>query len=95
MFFQDNFIVGRFKPQVDLVLESKFVGKVHSEIINRDENFFIEDINSQNGTFINGLRIDSNKEYKIKNRDKILFADNEYVFFEKESEVKDMEVVCQ
>ena len=84
---KDNFIIGRSKPQVDYVLHSKFVGKVHSEIINREDNYFIKDINSRNGTFVNSLRIDSNKEYEIKNGDKIVFADIEYEFFNKKTEV--------
>lgn len=77
---KNNFLIGRFKPQVDFLLQSKFVSKVHSEIINREGNYFIKDINSQNGTFINTLRIDSNKEYEIENGDKIAFADSEYLF---------------
>ena len=93
--FEDSFIIGRFKPQVDLVLESRFVSKVHSEIIFRDENYYIKDINSQNGTFINSLRIDSNKEYKIKNGDKIVFADSEFIFFDKDAKRIEAEVLCQ
>jgi pSer/pThr/pTyr-binding forkhead associated (FHA) protein len=85
--FKNSFIIGRSKPQVDFALQSKFVGKVHSEIINREDNYFIKDINSHNGTFVNNLRIDSNKEYEIRDGDKLVFADSEYAFFNEKIDV--------
>ena len=81
---KESFLIGRFKPQVDFVIESKFIGKVHSEIIYKEEGYFIKDINSQNGTFINNRKIDSNKEYKLTDGDKISFADSEFDFFDEE-----------
>jgi len=40
----------------------------------------VKDLNSKNGTFVNGVRIAANTEYEIKNNDKITFANSEYVF---------------
>lgn len=75
-----SFIIGRLKSQVDYISQNNAVGKVHAEIISRDGRYFVKDLNSKNGTFVNGVRIAANTEYEIKNNDKITFANSEYVF---------------
>jgi len=65
---------------VDYISQNNAVGKVHAEIISRDGRYFVKDLNSKNGTFVNGVRIAANTEYEIKNNDKITFANSEYVF---------------
>ncbi len=77
-----SFVIGRLKDQVDFVSKNNAVGKVHAEIIIRDGLFYIKDLNSRNGTYINGERINSNTEYRIKNQDKITLANCEYIFYE-------------
>lgn len=75
-----SFIIGRLEEQVDYVHSNNAIGKVHAEIISRDGCFYLKDLNSKNGTYINGKRIDSNKEYELKNNDKLTLANSEFVF---------------
>jgi len=75
-----SFIIGRLDEQVDYVHSNNAIGKVHAEIITRVGCYYLKDLNSKNGTYINGKRIDSNKEYEIKNNDKITLANSEFVF---------------
>lgn len=75
-----NFIIGRLKSQVDYISQNNAVGKVHAEIISKDGRYFVKDLNSRNGTFVNGTRLAANTECEIKNNDKITFANSEYVF---------------
>lgn len=75
-----SFMIGRLKSQVDYVSQNNAVGKVHAEIINRNGMNYIKDLNSRNGTYINGERIVSNVEYTIKNSDRVAFANSEYTF---------------
>jgi len=75
-----EFIIGRFKDSVDYCVESCAVGKVHAAIITRGNEYFIKDINSKNGTFLNNIRLESNREYSIKNNDRITFANRDYLF---------------
>lgn len=79
-----SFIIGRLKNQVDYVSRNNAVGKVHAEIINRDDEHYLKDLNSRNGTYINGERIVSNVEYVIKNNDRIAFANSEYKYMRTE-----------
>ena len=75
-----SFFIGRLSEQVDYVSSNNAIGKVHAEIISRNGSYYIKDMNSRNGTFINGERIDSNQEYEIKNDDKIMLANSEFTF---------------
>ncbi|NLL06545.1 MAG: FHA domain-containing protein [Clostridiaceae bacterium] len=75
-----SFIIGRLEGQVDYVHSNNAIGKVHAEIITREGHYYLKDINSKNGTYINGKRIDSNIEYEIQNNDKITLANSEFLF---------------
>jgi hypothetical protein len=75
-----SFVIGRIKSQSDYVSFNAAVGKLHAEIINKDSTYYIKDLNSRNGTFINGERIVSNVEHSIQNNDRIAFANSEYKF---------------
>lgn len=75
-----DFVIGRLGGQVDHILLSNAVGKVHAQILSADGAYFIKDLNSRNGTYVNDLRIESNKEYEIRNNDKIALANMEYIF---------------
>ncbi|HOV25946.1 MAG TPA: FHA domain-containing protein [Pseudobacteroides sp.] len=75
-----NFIIGRKNKAADYVCCNNFVSKSHAEIISRDGRYFVKDLGSTNGTFVNGKRIEKLLDIEIKNNDKIKFADWEYTF---------------
>lgn len=75
-----SFIIGRLKNQADYISSNSTVGKVHAEIICQDGAYYVRDLNSRNGTYINGERIVSNALHAIKNNDSIAFANSEYKF---------------
>ena len=75
-----NFIIGRLPNYVDYLIDSNSIGRTHAEILCREGQYFIKDLNSKNGTFINGVKIHSNREYDINSGDKIRFANIEYTF---------------
>jgi hypothetical protein len=75
-----SFVIGRIGSQSDYISSNRAVGKLHAEIINRAGVYCIKDLNSRNGTYINGERIVSNVEHSIQNNDRIAFANSEYRF---------------
>ena len=77
---KSSFIIGRLPDQVDYVSDNRAVGKIHAEIIVRDESYYIKDLNSKNGTYINGEKLISQREYPIKNNDKLTLADSNFTF---------------
>ncbi len=75
-----SFIIGRLEGHVDYVYFNNAIGKVHAEILTRAGCYYLKDLNSKNGTYINGKRIESNKEYELKNNDRITLANSEFLF---------------
>ena len=49
--------LGRHPDLVDEVIQDKQVSRRHLRITVRDDQFYIEDLNSSNGTFLNGHRL--------------------------------------
>lgn len=48
-----------------------FIGKKHFKLTRLDDGFYIEDLNSRNGTKVNGKDIRSLGKIKLKNNDEI------------------------
>lgn len=77
---KDIFKIGRRLGEVDYVTDNKAVGKIHMEFRIMDSKYYIVDLNSKNGTFINGKRLESNKEYEVENKDIIMLANCKFTF---------------
>jgi pSer/pThr/pTyr-binding forkhead associated (FHA) protein len=61
-------------PDVDLSNEQgaeKGVSRRHARISRRDDQVFIEDLNSLNGTFLNSTRLVPDLPYPLKNSDQV------------------------
>lgn len=77
---RDEFIVGRLAGHVDHILYNNAVGKLHAVFIRREGCCYVKDLNSMNGTFINGKRIESNREELLSNNDNLRLANCEFIF---------------
>lgn len=71
---------GKLADQVDVVIVNPKVSRIHADIIMRDGKLYVMDLNSANGTYINGNpeRITGNIEYELQNNDRVVFANEEY-----------------
>ena len=76
---RDEFIVGRLAGYVDHALHSNAVGKPML-FVRRNGCCYVRDLNSLNGTYINGKRIESNKEILLRNNDTLRLANCEFIF---------------
>lgn len=73
--------VGRSSRDVEVRLpDSIHVGRHHAEFRRRGTEYVLVDMNSSNHTLLNGKMIDPEKEYKIKNGDSIVFADEKFEY---------------
>lgn len=77
---KDSFKIGRLLEFVDYASDNKAVGKIHAEIRKINSEYYIMDLNSKNGTYINDKRLEVNELYKIKENDSIKLANSSYVF---------------
>lgn len=82
--FQMNqfpFIVGKLETLVDGQISHSSVSRLHAKIIREEDAFYLEDLNSTNGTFVNERKLNTNEKTRIMQGDKIRFADISYQFF--------------
>ncbi|HSJ58111.1 MAG TPA: FHA domain-containing protein [Anaerolineae bacterium] len=48
--------IGRWHDN-DVVVDDRWVSRYHARIVRRDDRYVVEDLDSKNGTFVNGQRI--------------------------------------
>lgn len=72
---QAIFRVGRNKTKVNYCLSD-----IHIEISQKNGSFYVKDMNSTNGTYINSVRVRSGEEYKLAHGDQIRIASEVFVF---------------
>jgi Uncharacterized conserved protein, contains FHA domain len=75
---QNQLTIGKLLEMVDVVIEHSSISRLHAKVIIRNE-FYITDLNSTNGTYINGQMLKANEEKSAKDGDSISFAEITYV----------------
>lgn len=53
---------------------------MHARIFLKDEDYYIEDLNSTNGTFKNGVRLKPYEQKKLSKGDEIKLATKKLIF---------------
>lgn len=75
---KSNVILGRHKKSVDALLKDPSIGKYHAEIVCDEEKYYVRDLNSLNGTYLNGKKVSSYETKEINIGDRISFASINY-----------------
>ena len=68
---KEIFCIGKKKEEVDLVLEDISVSRMHARIMKQGTEIYLEDLNSTNGTYKNGLRLEPYERRKLESEDEI------------------------
>ncbi len=77
---KDTLLIGRLTDSVDYVIPNRAIGKIHAEIKKIGEHYYITDLNSVNGTYVNDERLVCNIEVQLKNGDRITLANETFTF---------------
>ena len=72
--------IGKKKEEVDLVLKDASVSRIHARIVEEDGHVYLEDLNSTNGTFRNGLRMQPYEKKKLDEGDEIRCGKVVFIF---------------
>ncbi len=62
------------------MLEDNSVSRIHARITNADGRFYLEDLNSTNGTFKNGVRMQPYEKKKLEEGDEIKCGKVAFIF---------------
>ena len=73
---QDPLTIGR-RTGNDIVIDNQAISGSHARIFHEDQTYFIEDLNSLNGTFLNGQKV---SKYALKQGDIILIGNHTIEF---------------
>ena len=78
---EEPFIIGRATrtgektgAHYEFSAEITPISRLHAQIERKDGVYYIQDLGSSNGTFVNGTKLEANKPYVIEDGDKIAFA---------------------
>jgi serine phosphatase RsbU (regulator of sigma subunit) len=71
-------VLGRH-PECDIVLDAAAVSRQHAQILQEGEDFYIEDLHSRNGTFVNGRLVHG--KLQLVDGDRLKICDLLFTFY--------------
>jgi len=76
------FIIGSYTSKCNYVLSDKLISRMHLRFTKEKSSgaYFVEDLNSTNGTYVNGDKIEPNQKVQIKDSDILKIAVMQYRF---------------
>ena len=74
------YIIGKGEKGIDGRLELPTISRIHSQLDYINDSYFITDLNSTNGTFLNGERLPPNVRKSLSVGDRVQFAGEAYIF---------------
>ena len=75
---KENTLIGRSK-RCQVYIDDPFLSKNHARVFLKDGSFYVEDLGSTNGSFLNGRRL-GNQPVRIKDSDKLSFGNISFIF---------------
>lgn len=76
---KSEFTIGRKQSSVDGVVSfNKAIGRIHCRILCNQGKYYIEDLNSANGTYVNNVRLQPNKPTSILQGDIVRLANSDF-----------------
>lgn len=73
------FTIGKSQT-CNLVITDKVVSRHHAEVVQYGDKYFIKDLSSTNGTFINGNKLMADTDVELKDGQEIIFANKKFVY---------------
>lgn|GEM_PF-1377256 len=70
----DRYVIGRM-PDSQLCLPHTEVSRYHAEVVCKERRYYVVDLDSTNGTLLNGAALEAHKLYGLKSNDQIQIGD--------------------
>ena len=75
----DEFMIGR-SSHVDLDIRDNMVSQIHCRIIKKNDVFYVEDLHTMNGTYIDGKQLPADTPTRIEDGQMLWIANVVYEF---------------
>lgn len=76
----DLTVIGKLETAADAVISLPTISRLHAKIRKRGDDYYLADLNSRNGTSVNGRMLKVNEEYLLQDEDEVDFAEARYIF---------------
>ena len=73
-------VIGKLENACDAVIDLPTVSRIHAKIRKREEEYYLSDMNSRNGTIVNGRLLLPEEEYRLQEEDEVDFAQARYIY---------------
>ena len=73
-------VIGKLETACDAVISLPTVSRIHAKIRKKEDSYYLTDMNSRNGTAVNGRLLLPDEEYRLEPEDEVNFAQARYIF---------------
>lgn len=80
---ESSIVIGCMEEGCTYLLKQRGISRMHAKLINKPDGLYVIDLNSTNGTYVNGEVLASGEEYRLEEGDVVAFAQCEF-YVEKE-----------
>ncbi len=77
---EDLTVIGKLETACDAVISLPTVSRIHAKIRKKEDAYYLTDMNSRNGTAVNGRLLLPDEEYQLEPEDEVAFAQARYIF---------------
>lgn len=77
---EDLTVIGKLETACDAVICLPTVSRIHAKIRKKEDAYYLTDMNSRNGTAVNGRLLLPDEEYQLEPEDEVDFAQARYIF---------------
>jgi pSer/pThr/pTyr-binding forkhead associated (FHA) protein len=75
---RDHLIIGKSRSQCDIVLSGDTISRKHARIERRMDGYYVTDLFSTNGTFLDGHRLESGQAVAMKDGAQLTIASTHF-----------------
>ena len=77
---KEQTLLGKRSKEADVLLQDAAASRLHARIWKTENGFFLEDLNSTNGTFKNGVKMQPYEKRKLETKDEIRVGKTIFLF---------------
>ena len=82
---KQSVVLGTMADSCNYTLMARGISRMHAKLMEKADGLYLLDLNSTNGTYLNGEMIESGQDYKLEEGDMVTFALSEF-FVARETE---------
>lgn len=75
---KNSVVLGTMEDSCNYTLAARGVSRMHAKLMKKEDGLYLLDLNSTNGTYLNGEMVESGQEYKLEEGDMVAFALSEF-----------------